>query len=245
MRGIAGMPKLSRLVHVLFGICIATHANGSSLLDMGSFTRDLATGLDWLDLNASQDRSYLDVTAQFAVGGDFEGYRYATVNEVRTFWVNAGLVGGTPQLCTGSPFCFAETYPAALVQHLASLVGYTFKDVQPNYTLFGAWGITGSALVNAGGCPPTSSCRAITRFRFSDPELTPAEAIVIGALRDDISDRTVASWLVREAPVSPVPLSSTALFQLTGLGLLCLLVWHRKRKLSSLGAGVPALTPRA
>jgi len=224
------MHKLARVLVGIFGICIGTHANCSSLLDMGSFTRDLATGLDWLDLNASQNRSYLDVTAQLAVGGSFHGYRYATVAELRTFWVDAGLVGGTPQLCTGSPFCFSEAYPAALIHQLADLVGYTFKDAQRNYTLIGAWGITGSPLLNAGGCPPTVSCRATTMFRYFDPDLNPAEASVVGALRENIADPTVASWLVRDAPVSPVPLPSTALLQLTGLGLLGLLVWRRKRK---------------
>ena len=73
----------------------------------GSITIDLVTGYHWLDVTRSVNRSIQDVSAHFGPGGDFEGFRYATKNEVTTFFQNAGLdigVGSSPeryQLFTG------------------------------------------------------------------------------------------------------------------------------------------------
>ena len=59
----------------------------------GSLTVDLSTGYQWLDVTLSQNRTIAEVSAQFGVGGDFEGFRYATRDEVITFFQNAGLTG--------------------------------------------------------------------------------------------------------------------------------------------------------
>lgn len=47
-----------------------------------SVTLDTGTGLKWLDVNISANRSFNDVSAQFGAGGDFQGWRYATGTEV-------------------------------------------------------------------------------------------------------------------------------------------------------------------
>jgi hypothetical protein len=52
---------------------------------------DLVTGLEWLDLTLSAAMSYNQVSAEFGVGGLFEGFRYATKAEITTFWSNAGI----------------------------------------------------------------------------------------------------------------------------------------------------------
>jgi hypothetical protein len=49
-------------------------------------TQDTISGLEWLDLTATADRSYLDVSSQFGIGQEFEGWRYATAEEVTGFW---------------------------------------------------------------------------------------------------------------------------------------------------------------
>jgi hypothetical protein len=79
------------------GLATALSAS-ADVLNFGALTRDTITGLDWLDLSATQNRSFIDVSSQFAPGGEFFGYRYATVAEVRTFWVDAGLLSGVPQM---------------------------------------------------------------------------------------------------------------------------------------------------
>src|SRR4051794_27118202 len=61
------------------------------LVDEGSITYDPNTGLRWLDVTQSTNRSFNDVSSQFGRGGDFYGYRYATAAEVGTLFMNAGL----------------------------------------------------------------------------------------------------------------------------------------------------------
>jgi hypothetical protein len=78
-------------------------AGGSSLVSVddpvfgpGAVTRDNATGLEWLDLTFSTNRSFEDITGvngpnQLDAGGDFAGWRYATVPEIRSLFVDAGI----------------------------------------------------------------------------------------------------------------------------------------------------------
>jgi hypothetical protein len=50
----------------------------ATIIDNGSFTTDTATGLDWLDITATLNQSYDQVTAQLGSGGSLQGWRYAT-----------------------------------------------------------------------------------------------------------------------------------------------------------------------
>ena len=47
-----------------------------------SLTRDTVTGLDWLNITHTTGRSYVDVSGRFGVGQEFDGYRYATIDQV-------------------------------------------------------------------------------------------------------------------------------------------------------------------
>jgi hypothetical protein len=58
----------------------------------GLLTIDESTGLKWLDLTATINRSFNDVSTQFGPGGDFEEFRYATNDEVINFFSSAGIV---------------------------------------------------------------------------------------------------------------------------------------------------------
>ena len=74
------------LTMILCLVTSQTHAAFVSLSDLrygaDSITLDTETGLRWLDVPISLNRSYNDVAAQFGAGGDFEGYRFATPSEV-------------------------------------------------------------------------------------------------------------------------------------------------------------------
>ena len=48
----------------------------------GSITRDVAQNLDFLDITLTQGRSYSDIAGGFGVGGEFEGWRHASAQEV-------------------------------------------------------------------------------------------------------------------------------------------------------------------
>jgi hypothetical protein len=118
--------------HVLARATVETHSlvQSPSLTSVGdpifgtnAVTRDLATGLDWLDLTLSTNRSYDDITGvdgsnELVAGGDFAGWRYATVAEIRLFFLDAGI----PDVPGFSP---ANHDP---VVALMTLVGITCVD---------------------------------------------------------------------------------------------------------------------
>jgi len=60
------------------------------LIDNNTYTTDTATGLDWWDWNLTEGRSYDDVSSQFGQGGEFEGWRYATLDDVTELYTHAG-----------------------------------------------------------------------------------------------------------------------------------------------------------
>jgi PEP-CTERM motif len=55
-----------------------------------AITRDTEKGLDWLNLGLSAGRSFNDVSANFGLGGDFQGFRHATFGEVLGLLESAG-----------------------------------------------------------------------------------------------------------------------------------------------------------
>ncbi len=81
----------------------------------GLLTLDTDTGFRWLDLTESTNRSVNDVSSQFGVGGDFEGFRYATIAEAATLYANAGIP---------NPYLFTEANVPGVTSLLA-LMGET------------------------------------------------------------------------------------------------------------------------
>ena len=67
----------------------------------GTLTRDTVQGLDFLDLGDTFGRSLQDVSSQLGSGGEFEGFRYATVAEIDSLVSNYNSPAtppGTPRL---------------------------------------------------------------------------------------------------------------------------------------------------
>ncbi|MEZ6318102.1 MAG: hypothetical protein R3B49_05005 [Phycisphaerales bacterium] len=58
----------------------------------GLLTFDADSGLEWLDWEYTNNRSYADVSSQLGAGGEFEGFRYATEDEMRGLYEHAGAV---------------------------------------------------------------------------------------------------------------------------------------------------------
>jgi hypothetical protein len=56
-----------------------------------SVTLDTGTGLEWLDVDRSVNRSFNEVSGQLGTGGDFQGWRYATGAEVLNLIVSNTL----------------------------------------------------------------------------------------------------------------------------------------------------------
>ena len=78
---------------------------------------DKITGLEWLDITETTNQSYNYISSQFSIGGGYQGFRYATTEEVKEFITNAGWSA------FGSLMFNPDAYePLSLVQ---SLVGIT------------------------------------------------------------------------------------------------------------------------
>ena len=54
-----------------------------------SIVRDTTTGLDWLTLYKTQNLSYNTVFSNFGQGGMFQGFRYADLDDIGTFFADA------------------------------------------------------------------------------------------------------------------------------------------------------------
>jgi len=67
-------------------------------------TRDTTSGLDWLDLSLTNGSSFNQTMTQMGTSGQFNGFRYATTNEVENLWANVGidLTAGASNGSTGS-----------------------------------------------------------------------------------------------------------------------------------------------
>ena len=58
---------------------------------VNNVTGDTATGLEWLDWDVSANFSYNEIIPLLGPGQALEGWRYATVDEVGTFFDHLGL----------------------------------------------------------------------------------------------------------------------------------------------------------
>lgn len=191
---------------------ISTVANGSLVeLDWqaagdGAITYDTATGLQWLDLGASFNRSFDDVSTQLGAGGDFQGFRYATEAEVRVLFADAGI----PDLSgSWSP---ANYQP---VLYLQSLIGITRGSFGESFGATGDQGVNPSYLLGIGlqqQSNPASSVYQQARVLVNDTIATDQTAFL-------------SHWLVKPVPVP----SATWLF---GAGLLGLTGFARRKRMN-------------
>src|SRR5262245_21225908 len=88
-------------------------------------TLDNTTGLEWLDLTQTAALTFNVVSAQLGPGGNFEGFRFATLSEVNGFLAASGLppTNWTPGNCPGDP-----SLNAAVTQ-FQNLVGLSYSDI--------------------------------------------------------------------------------------------------------------------
>ncbi len=61
--------------------CAGVMSADDTVFGIGALTRDTDQMLDFLDVTRSTSRSVVDVSGELGAGGDFEGFRYATLAE--------------------------------------------------------------------------------------------------------------------------------------------------------------------
>lgn len=204
---------------------------GDSVFGSDSVTRDTESGLEWLDVTLSVNRSYNEVSTQFGVGGDYEGWRYASGLEFEQLLYNyTGVDDSLPTL--------AEYYSegADSIDELILLLGDTYNE----YLLFISGissdevqkgdigdghhlttGIIGD--LSWGNYVLMAEIKDIHEFYFlnNDPQSTkiPINTLDESSSHRWIQDRDIAnhpygSYLVRE---SSVPEPSIIILMFTGL----------------------------
>jgi len=85
--------KSLKLFLIVFFFSLSNNVN-AELVDNEAYTSDKKTGLDWLDLSQTKGLSYNYVLSQFKSGGEFEGWEFATREQINVFLSNAGYVVG-------------------------------------------------------------------------------------------------------------------------------------------------------
>lgn len=108
---------------LLLGYIFSGSVN-AAIMDNGTYATDTLTGLDWLDVTASMGRSYDDVASQFGLGGDFEGWRFATSAEFVTLMVNATGLAATE---IANPYGYVLSN-SDLMHNIVSILGNTCVD---------------------------------------------------------------------------------------------------------------------
>ena len=195
-----------------------------SSTDSFNITRDTSTGLEWLDVAVSAGRTFNDLTGidgsnEFAPGGDFEGFRYAT---------RADIDGNTAQGQVDSLFKSANLG----VMAFSFIGGYT--DVK---SLLGFVGCSGdcASYGYAWGNSLDNSLQheevMLEAFRSGVSSFGSAFPGIPGSLAPRASNTVgfpieKGNWLVRAAVVVPVP----AAIWLFGSGLLALVGMARRKK---------------
>lgn len=182
---------MKSLVFAIVMWCMASNTAYGVLLELdwqatgdGALTQDTVTGLLWLDLGAAFNRSYNDVSTQFGAGGDFEGFRYASEQEVRTLFANAGIVDLSGNW---NPL----NYQAVL--DLQTLIGITRSSFGESFGVTGDQGINSSYLLGIGvqqQSNPASSVYQQARVLVNSG-ITPDQTAFLG------------HWLVMPVPLPP------------------------------------------
>ena len=63
---------------------VLSTSSKAEIIDNGSYTTDTESGLDWLDVPITANKSYNTIFDQLGPGGEFDGFRYATAQEFNT-----------------------------------------------------------------------------------------------------------------------------------------------------------------
>jgi len=172
-----------------------------------ALTFDTRTGIAWLDVPFSAGLSYDQLAAAMQPGGKFQGFRYASAEEVLGLFSSAGI----PDL----PGFYSESQIGPEVSDFISLLGSTGS----NYGHPGITGISGTATPLYAGHNAVS----LTFLSYFDAPTYHVGAPPDTAIYADFYGApTIGSWLI----AVPEP-STSVLGTAGGLALLLLTIKGR------------------
>lgn len=163
------------------------------------FSTDTVSGLDWLDVTRTLNRSHQSVSLSMQTDHELEGWRYATVNEFDKLLINFGF---TPMQCyDGAKFCTVgdQSHLRPLTAPIIVQMGDTSGRSDPLEPIEGFFGWTMGILADT-----------YTNFehRTAIIDWNGLQSSGGFAYAPDESDPRVGSFLVRQT--STVPLPATA-----------------------------------
>ncbi len=229
---------LRRPIALLTVLCMlllpagAAHATlvsmDDSVFGANALTQDSASGFQWLDLTLTGSRSYNDMVGndgsnEFVAGGDFAGFRYATLTEVEQLWIAAGIAPsriyheGPP--ATGT-FETNDSATFTSARALQELIGYVLTTANPPFTNADGWRSNAVALDGGGvGYASLDTCSVGSGFcRGSSLPMTRAHLSPANVYWETYQWQ---HWLLREgAVVGQVPEPSTLALLMVALALL-------------------------
>jgi hypothetical protein len=185
----------------------------------GLLTFDDRTGLEWMDAPLSLNRSYndlvgLDGSDEFAIGGDFEGFRLASTDEVMSLFVDTLGI-----LLTD----FAQWAPSSYDKVLSL---QSFMGVTSGGDLAEIRSITSDVFSDNGIDYHWQSFARICQNNTNavcQNDINTANANVDGTFISDVrSSSTTGSWLVRQGVTSVPEPSILALFSIGLAGIIVL-----------------------
>ena len=226
------MNKL-KLISSVAIILFAGSANASKadFVDHEVYTTDTKSKLDWLDVTETMNKSFNQITSQLGMGGELEGWRYATGKEF-----NQMLMNYTDQV-----FSVAEhktvKYAEGLMDGLVDLIGRTSDYDTGSRTGDPIEGMVYTyGLVSDYAFSPASELVYLALImdleegdRFSDRS-NPHNAPLRKTSFKANTGQHIGSYLVRNTEVTVVPLPATAWFMGSGLLGLMGVAQNRKNK---------------
>lgn len=166
-------------------------------------TRDTNSGLEWLDLSVTVDKTYNQISGEFGPGGQFEGFRYAHPSDLATFFTNAGI----PDLSPPSSFFTTANYVP--VSELMNFVGITADYTDTSGRQREARGVTGAP--DSDGVSHITGELHTRDAHFNDSVFFENEGLAhigcsgCGSMRDDSASVMIGHWLVRSFTPNQVP----------------------------------------
>lgn len=203
---------------LLVALSTASNAHGSVIsaddpkFGFGSFTIDTATGLEWLDLSQTFDKSINSIIADSGVGGTYAGLRFATKDEVVRLYSDAGLNIVTILSNQGDTVNTASANSGYYANRLIGLLGGSTDPIENSI-----FGITGTLV--------TGDNRG---YNYFGSEIATGYDGLIGQgyTGSPVDDRyfiatyhssRVGDFLVREQSPTPTPEPATLLMIASGL----------------------------
>ena len=203
-------------------LSLSSHA---AILDLGTITRDTATGLDWLDVTETRGLSYNQVTDQLGVGGDYEGYRYATTKEWDQLIINFGFIGSSPDCGLGRLHCY-ESYgsDSPIIEQMIKTLGDTVAADMDEHMHTASTGPEGAG-GTIGFIYSNNPGERLIAYIFDgellgQPDMDTFDSVVTvqGAANSDYTNQGIGSFLVAPSAV-PIPAAGW-LFMSALIGLL-------------------------